>query len=164
MATRQTVEQERAKYAWGCVVKVQDTGKELGRQEEQQQITKGKSVKEAKDIGDKKARSFESEYSGLARSLPAFIQTNGLGQTLAYLLSKGENKPAKAHYHLYRHLSEWTTERLRWGKDDTLMQKLTEKSSADYRRATVETMALLVWLRRFAEAQLAKEDDHAPTR
>jgi CRISPR/Cas system CMR-associated protein Cmr5 small subunit len=39
------------------------------------------------------------------------------------------------------------------------MPKLTEKSSADYRRATVETMALLIWLRRFAEAQLAKEED-----
>jgi len=131
MSKRQTKEQERAKYAWECVEKAQAT-----------------------------LRKDASEYGQLARGLPAFIQTNGLGQTLAFLLSKGKNDSRKPHQQLYLHLSEWTTEQLGWGKSDKLMQELTRPNhdSNDYRRATNEVMALLIWLRRFAEAQLIKDD------
>jgi CRISPR-associated protein Cmr5 len=99
-----------------------------------------------------------SDYGSQARSLPALIQTNGLGQALAYLLSKGKGDPKKPHQLLYQHISTWVTKQLNWGADDKLLVKLTQYSSADYRRATSEAMALLIWLRRFAEARLIKEE------
>ena len=63
MAKRQTQEQKRAKYAWEC-------------------------VENAEKILNSKA----SDYGNLARGLPSYIQTNGLGQTLAFLLGKGKYK------------------------------------------------------------------------
>ena len=130
MTKRQTKEQERAKYAWDCVEKAQTT------------------------LNDK-----ASDYGNLARGLPGYIQTNGLGQTLAFLLSKGKNDPTKPHQQLYLHLSKWTTKQLGWGESEELMKELTNRTSADYRHTTNEVMALLVWLRRFAEAQLVKDDE-----
>lgn len=129
---RRTLEQERAEYAWDCVDNAE------------------------RGLGDK-----ASDYGSLARGLPGYIQTNGLGQTLAFLLSKGKNDRRKHQQLLYLHLSEWTTEQLGWGKSEELMQELTKRDSADYRLATTEVMALLVWLRRFAEARLIKEDGNA---
>ena len=134
MSKQQTKEQERAARAWKCV-----------------DGTPG-------ILGEKKA----SEYGQLARGLPALIQTNGLGQTLAYLLSKGKYEDAvkeeNPHHLLYLHISEWVTEQLGWGKSDRLLVELTQHNSAEYRRATSEAMALLIWLRRFAEARLVKEE------
>lgn len=134
MAKRQTEEQKRAKYAWECV-----------------------------ESAEKILNSKASDYGNLARGLPSYIQTNGLGQTLAFLLSKGKNNPTKHQQLLYLHLSKWTTKQLGWGESDALMQELTQRHSTAYRRATNEVMALLVWLRRFAEAQLIKEDENAGT-
>ena len=130
MSKRQTKEQERAKYAWEC-------------------------VEEAQSNLSEKA----SEYGQLARSLPALIQTNGLGQTLAYLMSKGKGDLSKPHQLLYLHISKWVTKELGWGENDNLLVKLTQESSANYRRATSEAVALLIWLRRFAEARLVKEEN-----
>ena len=134
MSKRQTKEQERAAYAWKC-------------------------VEEAQNALSEKA----SEYGQLARGLPALIQTNGLGQTLAYLLAKGKHKDAvkqeNPHHLLYSHLSRWVMKEI-WQREDSdgLLVKLTQESSANYRRATSEAMALLIWLRRFAEARLVKEE------
>jgi CRISPR-associated protein Cmr5 len=118
MSTRQTQEQERAKQAWQDV----HTG------------VKGKS--------------FASEYKALAVSAPADIQTNGLGQTLAFWLSK--NKPE--HKTLYRHVSTWVMQKM--GANGNLLEWITEVDSTAYRRATVEALAFLGWLRRFAQAEL----------
>ena len=43
-----------------------------------------------------------------------------------------------------------------WTQNDDLLRKLTEPDAGSdvYRRATAETLAYLVWLKRFAEAEL----------
>ena len=164
MSKRQTKEQERAKYAWECVENVFEIAKQIGEKEEAEQVKKGKSAEEAREKGEAKKRAFEGDYGSLARSLPALIQTNGLGQTLAYLLAKGKYKDAvkkeTPHHLLYSHLSQWVMKEV-WQVEDSddLLVKLTQESSANYRRATSETMALLIWLRRFAEARLVKEEE-----
>jgi len=118
MSTRQTQEQERAGQAW-------------------------KNVRE--DVKDKR---FASEYKALAVSAPADVQTNGLGQTLAFWLSKG--KPE--HNTLYNHVSTWVVERVSASGD--LLLWITQTDSVHYRQATVEALAFLGWLRRFAQAEL----------
>jgi CRISPR-associated protein Cmr5 len=85
--------------------------------------------------------------------------TNGLGQTLAFLCSKGKKegrfKADSEHAALYRHISKWVAKEMDWGGDDLLTRLIDEDTgSDDYRRATTETLAYLVWLKRFAEAEL----------
>ncbi|HXG36040.1 MAG TPA: type III-B CRISPR module-associated protein Cmr5, partial [Dehalococcoidia bacterium] len=83
---QKTLEQQRARRAWDCV----------------QEVTN-------------QPQDFKKKYSSLARKVPMLVLTNGLGQTLAFLLSKAkrhepENKrsvEAKAHDLLFTHLSNW---------------------------------------------------------
>jgi len=118
MSTRQTQEQERAAQAW-------------------------------KDVSDDvKGKGFASEYKALVASAPADIQINGLGQTLAFWLSKGKGE----HKTLYRHLSTWVVQKM--GQGDDLLRWITQTESTPYRRATVEALAFLGWLKRFAQAEL----------
>jgi len=126
MTRRQTLEQERAGRAWECV----------------------REVKDKEDYADK--------YGSLARKAPSLVQTNGLGQTLAFLLSKAKGKDNE-HQALYDHLSGWVTGQMRWGKP--LLEEVVSRDSADYRRATAEAMAFLIWLRRFAEAELGEAEE-----
>ncbi|GAB4440169.1 MAG: hypothetical protein Kow00120_08210 [Anaerolineae bacterium] len=90
----------------------------------------------------------QTKYGTLARKLPALIQTNGLGQTLAFLKSK---KKESATQLLYRHLSSWVMQQMHANGD--LLQAITGWTTEKYRRATTEALAYALWLRRFAEAQ-----------
>jgi len=128
-----TLDQHRAKFAWDKV-----------------RALKGKP---AKDL---------DEYRDLVRKLPAMIQTNGLGQALAFLLVQKGNKRA-----LYNHLQDWLCRPPQRtiaaiyppAQGDTpsspflLIQRLTACDSRLLRHATVEALALAQWLKRFAEAR-----------
>jgi len=118
MSTRQTQEQRRAAQAW------QDVS------------------------NDVKGKGFAAEYKSLASSAPADVQTNGLGQTLAFWKSKGKSE----HKTLYRHLSTWVIRE--WGAEGDLLRWITNTDSVRYRQATVEALAFLAWLKRFAQAEL----------
>jgi CRISPR-associated protein Cmr5 len=123
---QQTEEQRRAKSAWACVRQVKN------------------------ELGEKRA----GEYRALVRSAATDILTNGLGQTLAFLLAKDKNDKGKhttPHWALYTHLSAWIPE----SKSD-LLNWLTEQGSDVYRQTTVEVIAYLNWLKRFAEADLTE--------
>jgi CRISPR-associated protein Cmr5 len=87
------------------------------------------------------------EYTPLVRGAPATVLRDGLAPTLAFYGAKG----ASEHKQLLGHLNEWTKKQLKF-KEDALLQYLLQCSSADYRQATTEALAYLVWLKRFAEA------------
>jgi CRISPR-associated protein Cmr5 len=83
-----------------------------------------------------------------------------LGQTLAFLVSKRPDKPGEvtAHLHLARDLSRWVSQQLLGTPRDDLREWIVRQASvAEYRRATLEALAFLAWLKRFAEAELVKE-------
>lgn len=94
-------------------------------------------------------KGFASEYKALVSSAPADIQTNGLGQTVAFWLSKPKSD---AHKVLYCHLSEWVMQEM--GEQGDLIRWITQTDSRRYRQATVEALAILGWLKRFAQAEL----------
>ena len=95
------------------------------------------------DVKDQK-----KEYKSLVAGAPADIQINGLGQTLAFWKSKGKSE----HNTLYRHLSSWVIREM--GEQGDFLQWITETDSVRYRQATVEALAYLGWLKRFAQAEL----------
>jgi len=134
------LEQERAQQAWACV----------------QEVTN-------------KPQEFKKKYGSLARKVPMLVLTNGLGQTLGFLLAKAKrHEPeqkrsveAKAHDLLFIHLSNWVLSQVAsstTASNGDLLQWVLQNDSAAYRRATTEALAFLTWLKRFAEAELPTEE------
>jgi len=133
-----SLEQERAKYAWDCINKIK-------REEDD---------------------NLEDKYKSYVKKAPSYILVNGLGNTLAFFKSKfggsekSEDKEDKkvskdkeAYEALYDHINKWFQKRFNIKKD--ILEWITLKaSSIDVFKVTKETIALLNWMRRFAEAEL----------
>ncbi|MGB9774879.1 MAG: type III-B CRISPR module-associated protein Cmr5 [Bacteroidota bacterium] len=102
-------------------------------------------------VGDSPSK----EYVSLVRGASATILTCGLGQTIAFYLSKAKNN--KEYERLTSHLAEWVLgdrENPARGKDgENLLKEIIHKNSDCYRELTAEALAYLVWLKRFAEAR-----------
>ncbi len=129
VSPQQSLEQKRAQFAWNCIG----------------------------DVKEKKA-----DYANVAKKAPSDIQINGLGQTLAFWRAKG--KKDKEYEQIYNHVSKWVLEKrlekkhpkglLGWVMSEGETDKAKFTTTDDYRRATTEAIAFLVWLKRFAEAEL----------
>ncbi len=104
-------------------------------------------------------------YTNLAKAVASLIMTSGLMQTLAFLQSK--EKKGDQHEILKHHLCHWLGRTL-GGIAVTEADKFPQEAAADfqnvmtalynarsdlYMRATSETMALLRWIRQFADAR-----------
>lgn len=115
-------------------------------------------------IDEVKKKGFAKEYGQLARSAPTMILSNGLGQTLAFWKAKGykngqpKDNGANPHARLLEHVSAWVLPQLKVpNNNDLLVWVMNGSTTTDgYRRATAEAMALLTWLKRFAEAELGE--------
>jgi CRISPR-associated protein Cmr5 len=174
-----TLEQQRAEQAWECVVQslnhaIQGLEEVLARVEEQinqerDENQKKQLQKQKEELTKRLQKLLTSEgetawkkgYNSLARKVPMLVLTNGLGQTLAFLKAKGKNDPADEHTVLFRHLSRWVLSQVAPSSPATngdLLQWVLQNDSASYRRATVEALAFLTWLKRFAEAELPAEE------
>lgn len=151
----QTLDQKRAEYAWKAVSSV---AKDLS----------GDKHKDAR-------KKLVSDYTNLAKSAPVLIMGSGLMQTLALLQAKGKPvKPIGEQHHLLllADLISWlapvlslsiaipqTPEETKAAFART-MDRLFGGKEADsqlYLRATDETLALLRWIRQFADARKAME-------
>lgn len=110
---------------------------------------------DVKQIDDARNTSLQKGYSSLARKAPAMIQSNGLGQTLAFLRAKAGHKQQGEHWLLYHHLSTWITGQMPPKQSsDNLLEWVITQDSQVYRQATTEALAYLNWLKRWAEAVL----------
>lgn len=132
MPVRRTLDQERASAAWTAV----------------QAVTQ-------------RDASLQGDYRALTRGFAATIQLNGLGTACAFLFAKAgpgasDARRTSAHGLLLDHIQSWVRQRLPMNEQQSLMEWLTaaNTSSDEYRRATVEVLAYLLWLRRFAEGAL----------
>jgi CRISPR-associated protein Cmr5 len=135
MSRQRTLEHERAELAWSFV----------------------QGVKNNPDNDVKK------KYAGLAHKAPADIQTNGLGQTLAFWRAKATAKEAGkesaeniAHRELLGHIKGFLNSEVSMGLNESdIVEWIAKKAKTDeYRRAASETIAFLIWLKRFAESEL----------
>jgi CRISPR-associated protein Cmr5 len=106
-------------------------------------------------VQEVKDKPFAGDYRTIAVRVPSLIVTNGLGQTLAFLKAKGKGEPGNEHEVLYRHLADWVVRKVN-ADGDLLSWLVNTATSQQYRLATMEALALLQWLKRFAEAELPK--------
>lgn len=110
------------------------------------------------------------EYTTLAKSVASLIMNSGLMQTLAFLQSK--QKQNEMQYELLnKHLCKWLGRTLggtpvagnerfppEQAADFLLVMIALYKSPSElYMRTTSETMALLRWIRQFADAKKSLE-------
>ena len=123
-----SLEQERANYAWECI----------------------QAIKGDFDLEDK--------YKSYVRSVSTYIQTNGLGNTLAFMYSKRGKDKKNAYDQIYDNLSDWL-KKPEYGckllpQNEDLLRYVISQPSIVYRQITSECLALLNWLRRLSEGML----------
>lgn len=107
----------------------------------------------------------ETDLLTCIRGLPAMIQTNGLGQAMAFYYAK-----KKTHRKVYKLVADWLmeegkpyakaavqhsahyTSQNRGEANDQLLVCIVKSDQRTYQLAQLETQAFLVWVVRFAQA------------
>lgn len=98
----------------------------------------------------------KKKYRSAVLASGALIQKSGLMQTLAFYLSKND----KEHYkQLAGHILHWDYVYGGTGLPLDIYRKLLNLSDEDVMYRTQEAKALILWLKRFAEAMLEKGEE-----
>lgn len=94
-------------------------------------------------------------YKSYVKKLPSLIQVNGLGQTLAFCMQK-----KKEYKEIYDDLCGWIsqTHPELVSTDGIFVQQIIQLDSKNYRDVTREILALLNWMRKFADGMIEKEN------
>lgn len=105
-------------------------------------------------VSEVKASSKDfSKYRSLVRTFPPMILRNGYGAAITFLSTSTKNENRE----LYLHISKWLNEQdLLPDDEENLMKYISQNGQDTYRLFESETMALLEWLKRFAEGMDAK--------
>ena len=140
VTTRKGIEQGRAKYAFEVVKEISDN-----------------------NLPENESKKLKESYKSVAKKLPVLIKTNGLGQTLAFMKSKRakRDKRENGYDKLYQQLAKWlqTESENELIASGELVEQVIQLNSSFYRQATVETLALLNWMRRFVDGLMKDVDD-----
>jgi CRISPR-associated protein Cmr5 len=150
--TSKGIENGRAEFAYKCA-------------------EEGKKIYSSTEIKINDDYYKDKKYKSYVKKIPMLIKTNGLGSTFAYVKSKKvkdkENKKAgnkencKNGYDLiYKQTSDWLISKGMITKESELIAQLVSEkcSSSEYRRITIETLALFNWLKRFADGLIEGEE------
>ncbi len=96
-------------------------------------------------------------YVSYVSALPANILQNGLGQSLATLLSAAKGKTDDPHRKLYDQMQSWLCRQADdapYAGRSNLLDAIVQGGEPAYLYAHAETLAYLVWLKKFAVAFL----------
>ena len=106
------------------------------------------------EITKNKDEKAKKEFKSFSAGAPAMILQNGFGQTLAFWLAKRSEK----HIALFRVVVEWLSREnniLTKNNDAEFMKELSSIDQNKYLTAQNEALALLEWVKRFANAELS---------
>ncbi|MFH1117079.1 MAG: type III-B CRISPR module-associated protein Cmr5 [Pseudomonadota bacterium] len=106
-------------------------------------------------------RGNRRDFAKFVAGLPAMILQNGFAQALAFLLAKGTDKNGKPnhgdkHLQAFDIIVRWFNDRdiVKQTEHRQVMAALSEMPQGDYLRAQDEALALLEWVKRYANAGL----------
>ncbi len=120
------------------------------------------SAKEGKMLGggpkaDKKTGKMvdskeAKEYKAYSKKIPMLIKTNGLGNTLSFMISKSKSKVAYSllYNQIHARLQSKELDYLPINEKE-LVEQIINLDSSMYRLVTVEILAFFNWLRRFSD-------------
>ncbi|MCK5680262.1 type III-B CRISPR module-associated protein Cmr5 [bacterium] len=107
------------------------------------------------------------DFKNFAAGLPSMILQNGFGQALAFLAAKGSKeqsgqirfKTEDKHYAALKIILAWLVDRKLLTSEDEKKQimQISNMEQMTYLRAQRETLAMLEWLKRYANAALFTE-------
>ncbi len=107
-----------------------------------------------------------SNYRAYAEKIPVMILTNGLGQTLAFIKAKMNNKEegssstkkGSAYKILYEQITEYLKSEIpahiRMDEEEDLVEWVVSCDVKKYRFITQEILAFMNWLKRFAQGMI----------
>ncbi|MCC4766892.1 type III-B CRISPR module-associated protein Cmr5 [Methanosarcina sp. DH1] len=147
MIVDKNLDHGRAEYAYACIEEIEH-------------------IKEIKGIKDKGVE-IEKRYHSAVRSSGALIQKSGLMQTLSFYISKTkdeedgcENK-GYTHYELLaKHILTWILDNNGNEEPLKLYRSLLDYTDEEIIQKTQESKALILWLKRFADAMLISGDNN----
>ncbi|WP_432785089.1 hypothetical protein AAEX37_02017 [Oligella sp. MSHR50489EDL] len=102
----------------------------------------------------------QRRFKAYSNGLPAMVQTNGIGQALAFAFQKsnGNGDEARAWKLLFNLISEWLLQRGIWGNTKgSLLERLSRGNQEQYQLAQAELQALLAWVKDFSRALIKGE-------
>lgn len=101
----------------------------------------------------KELKCDRGEFKALTAGLPAMIIQNGFGQTLAFLQAKGQDK----HIAAFNIIARWLAKRnliTNAQQPIGILKQISFMEQTKYLQAQKETLAMLEWLKRYANANL----------
>lgn len=98
----------------------------------------------------------KTKYRARVVSIPIMIKNNGFGTTMAFYFSKRHDKE-QAYKKVYEQIALWLKQSGILAENEQLMDKITASSIDEYKIMTNEAMALVTWMKRFAEGMIKKE-------
>ena len=104
---------------------------------------------------EKESGEIQEKYSSYVRRAATLIQANGLPNTLAFYYNKKREKGYKL---LYKHINDWDQIKKLTENKNLLEWIISDASSIEVFKATKEVIALLNWMKRFAEVKLKSEE------
>lgn len=93
-------------------------------------------------------------YASAVDTLPLLLHQHGLGQTLAYLILRSDNRPNSPYTLVLQHLTRRLAQIYPIGGGDILAH-ITQADSAQYRRLAEEARAFTLALRQALKAEQA---------
>lgn len=98
-----------------------------------------------------------SEYGSMAHKLPVLIRTAGLAQALAFVAASGskkEQQKKKGYLHPHRQLLEDLAKVVSQPSGKKFLKASRNEQIDEYIRLTRESLAALLWFKRFAQSLL----------
>lgn len=97
--------------------------------------------------------ALREEFKPFSAGLPAMILQNGFGQSLAFLQAKGKDK----HKQGFSIITSWLVQCKIVSdapRDVEILMQISSMDQKNYLHAQKETLAMLEWLKRYANAEL----------
>jgi len=106
------------------------------------------------------------KLANFSSGAPSVILQNGFGQAMAFWYAKASDKKGDTDEHkiITDIIEEWTRKRpmfskhFREGDSKIFLEDIMNLEQEDYRQVQIETIKLLEWVKRFANAFIKKKE------
>lgn len=99
----------------------------------------------------------DKKYKGHIKKIPSYIKTNGLGATMAFIYGKDATYKI-----IYKHIEDWmkkdNKKLIDLMDNKNMLNEIISMGSQQYRAITIEVLAFVNWLKRFADGLIEGED------
>lgn len=99
----------------------------------------------------------DKKYKGHIKKIPSCIKTNGLGATMAFIYGKDDT-----YKKIYGHIEEWLKKDnknlIDLSGNKSMLNDIVGMGSQQYRTITIEVLAFINWLKRFADGLIEGEE------